>query len=123
METEARTQFLNSYTKLLIASWSDEAVADRLVRDPKAVLPEFGLDLPANARVEVVRQIPTDHGEPDQDFQVRLWEQGLETGYFEMHVPETPQIDMGELSEDELETVAGGFLDNCCCCTPCCCCA
>lgn len=122
LEAEARTEFLNNYTKLLIASWSDEAVADRLVLDPKTVLGEFGLAVSGDARVEVVRQIPPDHGEPDQDFQVRLWEQGLETGYFEMHIPETPQIDMSELSEYELEGVAGGWSISCCSCTPCCCC-
>lgn len=122
MEAQDRNQFLNDYTKLLIASWSDEAVADRLLLESKTVLAEFGLNVPADARVEIVRQIPPEHGEPDQDFQVRLWEQGIETGYYELHIPETPQIDMGELSEDELEGVAGGWSVSCCCCTPCCCC-
>ncbi len=123
MDTEERTQFLNNYTKLLIASWSDEALSDRLVLDPKSVMAQFGLAVPDDAKVEVVRQIPPDHDKPDEEFQVRLWEQGLTTGYYEMHIPETPQIDMSELDESELEAVAGGWSISCCSCTPCCCCA
>lgn len=142
MDTQDRTDFISGYTKLVLATWSDESLGDRLVSDPKSVLAQFGLNVPATASVTVVRQIPPDHGEPDVDFQVRLWEKGLESGEFEMHVPETPQIDMEELSESELEGITGGRAasigvgtaastsgtvsasgDWCTSCTPCCCCA
>ena len=123
MESQERTSFLSNYSKLLVAAWSDESVGDRLVANPKAVLAEFGLQVPDNANVNVVRQIPPQHGEPDANVQVRLWEEGLKSGTIEMHVPEAPAIDMGELSESELEGVAGGWSISGCCCTPCCSCA
>ena len=140
MDTQERTDFITGYTKLLLATWSDESLGDRLVADPKAVLAQFGLRVPASASVTLVRQIPPEHGDPDVDFQVRLWEQGLQSGQFEMHIPETPQIDMTELSDSELEGVTGGraavigvggvstgttesWTISCCSCTPCCSCA
>ncbi|MHB8340205.1 MAG: hypothetical protein ACYDB7_03405 [Mycobacteriales bacterium] len=123
MDAAERTSFISNYSKLLVGAWSDTGVADRLVADPKAVLSEFGLTVSKDARVTVVRQIPASHGAPDVDVQVRLWEEGQRTGSFEMHVPETPQIDMSELSESELEGVAGGWSISCCSCCPCCCCA
>ena len=123
MESQERTAFLSNYSKLLVAAWSDESVGDRLVSNPKAVLAEFGLQVPETADVTVVRQIPPQHGEPDANVQVRLWEEGLKSGNIEMHVPEAPQIDAGELSESELEGVAGGWSISKCCCTPCCSCA
>jgi hypothetical protein len=141
VDTQDRTDFISGYTKLVLATWSDEAIGDRLVSDPKSVLAQFGLTVPASATVTVVRHIPPDHGDPDVDFQVNLWEKGLESGNFEMHVPETPQIDMEELSDSELEGITGGRAntvgaagvsgavtttasgDWCTSCTPCCCCA
>src|ERR1700760_4376412 len=123
MEAQERTNFISSYSKLLVAAWSDESVHDRLVTDPKGVLAQFGLSVPESANVDLVRQIPAQHGEADVDFQVRLWEKGLETCNFEMHTPDTPQIDSEELSDAELEAVAGGWSISCCCCTPCCSCA
>jgi hypothetical protein len=136
VDTQERTDFITGYTKLLLATWSDESLGDRLVANPKAVLGQFGLAVPASASVTLVRQIPPEHGDPDVDFQVRLWEKGLTSGQFEMHIPQTPQIDTAELSDSELEGVTGGlaaltvashsaegFTVSCCCCTPCCSCA
>jgi hypothetical protein len=108
VDKQDRTDFISGYTKLVQAILSDEALGDRLVSDPKPVLAQFGLTVPASARVTVVRQVPPDHGDPDVDYQVKLWEKGLESGTFEMYVPETPQIDTEELSESELEGIAGG---------------
>ncbi len=123
MDTQEKSQFINNYTKLLIAAWSDESLSDRLVLDPKGVLAQFGLAVPDDAKVEIVRQIPPDHGEPNEDFQINLWEEGQTSGYYELHVPQTPQIDMSEIDESELEAVAGGWSISCCCCSPCCSCA
>ena len=128
MDTAERTFFVNQYTKLVISAWSDEAVMNRLKNDPLTVAKDFGLGVPEGGTIRLVQQIPTDGDHsPQLDVQIALWDEGKTSGVYELHVPETPQIDTSELSEMELTSVAGGLAsvggDNyCCCCCPCCCC-
>jgi len=119
MDTVERTQFVNSYTRALISAWSSEAFAARLDSDPKGALAEAGLEIPADGDVVVVRTIPEGREEGNLDLQVNYWDIGKATGHYEIHIPETPQIDMAELNEGDLEAVAAGG-DSCCC--PCSCC-
>jgi hypothetical protein len=123
MEQAERTAFVNQYTKLVISAWSDDAVMNRLKNDPLSTAKEFGLDVPPGGSVKLVSQIPAegDHS-PDLDVQIRLWDEGKQSGVYELHVPETPQIDTAELDEMELSEVAGGLSISCCSCCPCCCC-
>lgn len=118
MEPRERAAFVSAYTKILTAAWSNEAFAARLTAEPAAALAEHGLPVPAGSTVSIVREIG---GEPDLEAQVRLWESGTSTGRYELRVPNTPQIDTRELSEADLEAVAGGTT-YCCCCSPCCSC-
>jgi hypothetical protein len=67
-----------------------------------------------------VRAIPDGKRDGSVDIQVGLYEEGLNTGHFEIRIPEVPQVDTAELTDSELEGVAAGDI-NCCCC-PCCCC-
>jgi hypothetical protein len=120
LNPQQRTEFVNAYTRVLITAWSSEEFAARLDSNPRAALAESGLELPAGAEVVLVRNIPEGHHESNIDVQVALYERGLETGTFEFHVPETPQIDMAELSEGDLDSIAAGGIY--CCCCPCCCC-
>lgn len=116
-----REEFVSNYAKVLTNAWSDEAFAQRLSSNPQAVLTENGLPVAADADVEIIRNT---QGEGDLDEQVRLWEQGESTGHYKLYVPATPQIEEGELSEAELEGVAGAgdtSVTVCCCCSPCCC--
>ena len=115
-----RTEFVNAYTRVLITAWSSEEFSAKLDGNPREALAEAGLEVPAGARIEVVRTVPEGQHETNLDVQVALWERGLESGTFEFHIPETPQIDMAELSEGDLDSIAAGDV-NCCCC-PCCCC-
>lgn len=127
---EQKNNFVDAYTKALVTSWSSEEFAAKLESDPRAAFAEVGLELPADARIEVVRNIgntETPEGDAEQgesqgslDLQLGLYEKGLETGYYEFHMPETPQVDTAELNIDELADVAGGGVY--CCCCPCCCC-
>ncbi|MYW05538.1 hypothetical protein [Streptomyces sp. SID3343] len=125
MEPRERAAFVRSYTKVLTAAWSNDEYAARLETDPRAALAENGLELPAGATVRIVRNLG---GEPDLEAQVELWEAGTESGDFELRVPNSPQIELRELSEADLESVAGGTQEvrddttYCCCCSPCCCC-
>jgi hypothetical protein len=122
MNAHERTEFVNAYTRALITAWSSEDFSQRLAQDPKAALTEVGLNIPASAEVELIRTISADAGEGDIDTQVALWESALSTGHYELYIPETPQIDMAELSEGDLDAVAAGADISCCTCTPCCSC-
>lgn len=118
---QERAEFVNAYTRVLITAWSSEEFSSRLDQDPKAAVAEAGLQIPADGEVVLVRTIPAGGHEGSLDAQVALWETGLQTGRYELHVPETPQIDMAELSEGDLDAVAAGSSIGCCCC-PCCSC-
>jgi hypothetical protein len=122
MDPRDRTAFVRSYTKVLTAAWSDDEYATRLEVDSRGALAEHGLETPEAATVRIVRNVG---GEPDLDAQVELWERGTETGEYELRVPGSPQMEMRELSEADLQSIArGAQLDTtyCCCCSPCCCC-
>ncbi|MDO5683677.1 MAG: hypothetical protein Q4G46_12735 [Propionibacteriaceae bacterium] len=56
-------QFTEAYTKLLVASWSDESFAQRLRATPEAVAREVGLEIPEGTTVAVVE--PTEPGNQD----------------------------------------------------------
>lgn len=121
-ETE-KNEFVNSYTKALVTSWSSEEYTGRLMENPQLGLREVGLEVPATARVEIVRSIP-EETDPSStgghlDRQIALWQVGLDTGYYQLYLPDTPQVDTESLDLDELSDVAGGT--SCCCC-PCSCC-
>lgn len=118
MEPRERAAFVSAYTKILTAAWSNETYAAKLTAEPAAALAEHGLPVPAGSTVSIIREIG---GEPDLEGQVRLWENGKSTGRYELHVPNTPQVDTRELSEADLEAVSGGTT-YCCCCSPCCSC-
>jgi len=118
MDATERSQFVGGYTKLLTNAWSDEAFKKRLESDPVRALEEVGLTVPAGTTVD----IEDSKGEGNLDDQVKLWEQGISSGKVTLYVPDAPQIDTSELSESELEGVAGGADTYCCCCSPCCTC-
>jgi hypothetical protein len=114
-----RSTFVKGYTKILTNAWSDEGFKERLNEDPKSVLSEYGLSVPATATVEIVSSTA---GEGSLDDQVEIWEKGESTGTFKLYVPEVPQVEEGELSEAELDAVSGAGDTYCCCCSPCCTC-
>jgi hypothetical protein len=120
LSPKARTEFVNAYTRVLITAWSSEEFASKLQNNTREALAESGLELPGNAEVVLVRSIPSNTQEGSLDKQIELYERGLQTGRFEFHIPETPQVDVAELSEGDLDGVAAGDI-NCCCC-PCSCC-
>lgn len=113
-----RSSFVKGYTKILTNAWSDEGFKQQLQNDPKPILAEYGLDVPADANVDIVTAV---EGDGTLDDQVEIWEKGEGTGTYTLYVPNVPQVETGELSEAELDTVSGaGDVSVCCCCTPCC---
>ena len=80
------TEQKNALTQLFAACWKDEALKARLMADPKAVLKEYGLDVPDNLDVKVVENA-------DDCVHITL--------------PAPPAGDH-DLSDDELSNAAGG---------------
>ena len=118
MDPRSKTAFIASYTKVLNQAWSSNEFMRRLEAEPQSVLAENGLATVVDGTVVIRR---TREGEPDLDAQISLWDLGHATGQYVLYVPNTPQISTLELSEADLDDVAGGTGDACCCCNPCCC--
>jgi len=124
MDAQQRSQFVDAYTRLLITTWSSEEFENRLTSDMQGALTEVGLEVPANATVERIREVPEGRQQTERgglDVQVAEWERGLDTGHFYLYIPDTPQVDISELSEGDLEGIAASSY-ICCCCCPCCSC-
>ena len=81
------TEQKNQLASLFAACWKDEALKARFQSDPKAVLAEHGIAVPANMNVNVVE---------NSDNTVHIT------------MPQAPAGD-GELLDDELTNVAGGI--------------
>jgi hypothetical protein len=118
LSPQARAEFVNAYTRVLVTAWSSEEYAHRLDATPHEALAEAGLTLPADADIVIVRTIPEGTRDGGLDLQVELYEQGLSSNRFELHVPDSPHIDTTELSDGDLDGVAAGII---CCCCPCSC--
>ena len=80
------TEQKNAMTQLIATCWKDEALKQRFMADPKAVLKEHGLDVPDRIDVKVVENA-------DDCVHITL---------------PTPPAGDAELSDDELSNAAGG---------------
>ena len=80
------TEQKNQLASLFAACWKDEALKARLMADPKAVLAEYDMPVPDGMDVKVVENADDC-----------------------VHIP-LPAPPAGDLSDDELEQAAGGFL-------------
>jgi nitrile hydratase len=80
------TEENDQLASLFAACWKDEALKQRFMSDPKAVLAEYGIDVPANIDVNVVEN-------SDNTVHITM-----------------PQVPAGaaDLSIEELTKVAGG---------------
>ena len=121
MAEVAMGKFLSAYGSLITTLWGDPAMKAKFKSDPASVLKDFGLD-PGSAKVNVLAPGEAT-AETTPESQVRLWNEGVQSGTIDFYFPEEPpegQENM-EISESALEAVAGGGT-YCCCCTPCCSC-
>jgi hypothetical protein len=82
------TEQKNALAQLFAACWKDEALKARFMRDPKAVLKEYGLEMPDGMDVKVVENA-------DNCVHITL--------------PAAP-VESMDLSDDELSNAAGGVL-------------
>ena len=82
------TEQKNALTQLFAACWKDEALKARFMSDPKAVLAEYGMDVPDGMDVNVVE---------NTDNRVHIT------------MPAPPSGGM-DLSDEELSNAAGGWV-------------
>ena len=82
------TEQRNQLADLFAACWKDEALKQRFMNDPKAVLAEYGMDVPDGMAVNVVEN--TDN-----------------TVHITMPAPPSGSMD---LSDEELSNAAGGTM-------------
>ncbi len=80
------TDHQNALANLFAACWKDDALKQRFMSDPKAVLAEHGIDVPEDMNVNVVENTDTA---------------------VTITMPATP-ANASELSDHELTTAAGG---------------
>ncbi len=92
------TDETNKMNTLIAACWKDDALKQRFLSDPHAVLADQGMDVPEGMNVTVVENIDTT---------------------VNVTLPAAPE-GHGELSDDELANAAGGactdsggFFTNC----------
>ena len=82
----ANQQRRAAYARAVARAWSDDAFKAKLKSNPRAALTEYGVELPAGLKVEVVEN----------------------TGdRLHLVLPPPPE---GDLSEQDLEKIAGGIL-------------
>ena len=86
------TEQRNQLAALFAACWKDEALKQRFMADPKAVLAEYGMDVPDGMDVNVVENTDT-------------------TVHITMPAPPSGSMD---LSDDELSNAAGGTVGTHC---------
>jgi len=113
-----RAAFVAAYSRLVAEVWADAAAERALAENPRALLAEYGLTVPEQVQITVVRDA-TD-AQPDLETQVTAWREAEGVGTFTLYVPATGPIGEAELEEDELDRVVGGLDASCACCCPCC---
>ena len=116
-------EFVAAYTRVLVASWTDDTYAARLDTNPRDALAEQGLHVPAGAQLILTRVIPASHHDGGVEVAVDKWAAGRTSGVYVLSVPASPEVELGELSDDDLLSISGASMLSCCCCTPCCSCS
>ena len=80
-----------AYGKVIAQAWSDHEFKVKLLDNPREALADAGIDVPADVDVIVTEQKPG-----------------------EMHLVLPPKPAEGEIGDELLQTVAGGFTSCCC---------
>ena len=104
---ELSQEFIDSYTSVLIASWTSDEEKARLLADPAGYAAAKGLPVEPGA---VVRIDDTPHdGLFTQQEVLTAW--SGTPGEHVLLVPATPVVDLDELDEADLEAIAAGSVN------------
>ena len=120
-ENQGFQDFTAAYTKLLVAVWTDEKVADRLKSDPHAVAADAGLVIPADVAITVSEVAGESSGEPQAAMEAYYgdFQKGLADKAVTLAVPEVSMLKVQDLTSEELAGVAGGLCIRLCCSCSC----
>ena len=123
LENQGFQDFVAAYTKLLVAVWTDEKLADHLRSDPHTVAADAGLMIPADVEVTVSETTGEVSDDPQAELEAYYddFQKGLADKAVTLIIPPAPPLNVQDLTSDDLAGVAGGAV-VCCCCCPCCCC-
>ena len=123
LENQGFQEYAAAYTKLLVAVWTDEKLADQLRSDPHTVAADAGLMIPADVKVTVSETTDEASDDPQAEMEAYydVFQKGLRDKAVILGIPQAPKIDARDLNSSDLSEIAGG-VSPCCCCVPCCCC-
>jgi hypothetical protein len=111
-------KFLHAYGNFLVQSWASPPLRNRFRAEPALILKEFGLD-PEGVKINI---LPPGERGPNTapESEVVLWNEGKKSGTIDFYYPEQPPEGVAnmELTDEQLEAIAGGWSISCCCCTP-----
>jgi hypothetical protein len=114
-----RAMLVAAYSRLVADVWADPVKERALEGDPRGLLAEYGLQLPGDVEIRVVRDASGINA--DLEVQVDAWRRAPDLGVFVLFVPSLQPVAEAELAEDELDSVVAGLDSSCACCCPCCC--
>ena len=118
MTEERRRQ---EWAKITAEAWRDDAFKQDLLSHPNQVLGRYGMAFPDNYIVRIYEQGPNEPS-GSAPFSLSEGENGSYTVV--MRLPAKPsELGEGELSDEQLEAVAGGSTTVYCCCSCCPCCS
>ncbi|MFI6850187.1 hypothetical protein OG535_09525 [Kitasatospora sp. NBC_00085] len=106
MHSTERTVFASGYSAVVAAVWSDPGQERLLARDPRVLLAEHGIRVPAGTAVVVVRDRPA--ASEVMDAQIRSWEEAAISGRLTLFVPHPDRLETRDLAEEELEALVAG---------------
>jgi hypothetical protein len=107
MSTIELNDFTERFGQLLLQSWTNEDYLNKLIAEPGAALVRVERGEPADG-------MPSRYEEGDFEKSYAHFVEAAETGSFTLVIPETPELELGELKDSELETVSGGANVYCC---------
>ncbi len=87
MANSNRDESQKNYGKVVAKAWTDDEFKVKLMSDPKAVFKENGVSVPEGMDVKIVENTPT---------------------LTHFTLPERSKAKGGELSDEQLDSVAGG---------------
>jgi hypothetical protein len=106
--TDYGPAFIRSYSQVMTGVWTSEAEERRVEADPTAYAIEKGLPVTPGSTVRLDRSQPAalfTHDEIVED-----WTRT--PGIHVLHIPETPLVDVNELTEAELDAVGAGMAES-----------